>query len=60
MIENKPVNFSGNFELEYMTPKSQNNQVSKAANSPSNTRQLCISTTDPILNQPQGENVVNI
>ena len=60
MIEDEPVNSSGNFELEYTTPKSQNNQVSKVADSPPNMRQRCGSTVNPALNQSQGENMVNI
>jgi len=38
MNEDKPVNLLENVELEYTTPKSQLNQVSKMADPPSNMR----------------------
>ena len=60
MIEDKSVNFLGSFELEYTTQKSQNNQVSKVADFPSNMRQQYAPTTGPTLSQPYCENVVNI
>ena len=50
MIEDEPVNFSGNFKLEYATLKSQNNQVSKTADFSPNIRQRCGLTVDPALN----------
>jgi len=59
MDEDKPVNSPGSVDLEYAT-QSQNHQVSKVADSLSNTRQQCTSTVSPTINQPHCENVVNI
>ena len=60
MNEDKPINLSNNFELEYVTPKSQTNQVSKVTDFLSNMRQQCAPTMGPTLNQPHGEDMVNI
>ena len=60
MIEDKPIISSNNFELEYITPKSQTNQVSKVAETPSNMKQQCAPTVGPILNQMHGKNMINI
>ena len=60
MDKDKPISLLGNVELEYVTPKSQPNQVSKAADPPSNMRQQCAPTVSSTLNQPHSENVVNI
>jgi len=59
MDEDEPVNSPGSVDLEYAT-QSQNHQVSKAADSPSNMRQQYAPTAGPTLNQPHCENVVNI
>ena len=59
MDKDEPVNSPGSIDLEYMT-QSQNYQVSKVADSPSNTRQQCAVTAGPTLNQPHCENIVNI
>jgi len=59
MDEDEPVNSPGSVDLEYAT-QSQNHQVSKAADSPSNMKQQYALTAGPTLNQPHCENVVNI
>ena len=59
MDEDEPVNSLGSVDMEYMT-LSQNHQVSKTANSSSNTRQQYTLTMGPTLNQPLCENVINI
>jgi len=59
MNEDEPVNSLGSINLEYVT-QSQNHQVRKAANSPSNTRLQYTPTVGSTLNQPHGENVINI
>lgn len=60
MYEDKSVNSLGNVELEYATPKSQPNQVSKAADPPSNMRQQCALTVSSTLNQLHSKDMVNI
>ena len=60
MIENELANSTGSFELKYVTQKSQNNQVSKVADTPFNTRQQYALTVGPTLNQSSSKNVVNI
>jgi len=50
MVKNKPINSIGSICIKYMTQKDQNNQVSKIANSTSNTRQQCVPTVGLILN----------
>ena len=60
MDEDEPVAPSNSVQLEYMTPKSQNGQVSKAANITNVACQQHVSNEDPALNQPAGNNVVNI
>ena len=60
MVEDKPVNSLGSFSLEYVTQEGQNNQVSKVADTTSNTRQQCAPTAGPALNHSPSENVVNI
>ena len=47
MIKDEPINSSGSFKLEYMTQKSQNNQVSETTDSLSNMRQQCVLTVGP-------------
>ena len=59
MDEDEPVNSPDSINLEYMT-LSQNHQVSKTADSPSNTRWQYAPTVGPTLNQPLCENVINI
>jgi len=59
MDEDKPDNSPGNVKLEYKT-QSQNHQVSKAADSPANTRQQCAPTADPTLNISRCESVFNV
>jgi len=59
MNKDDPVNSPGSVNLEYAT-QSQNHQVSKVADFPSNTRQQCAPTAGPTLNQPHCENMVNI
>ena len=59
MNEDEPVNSLGSVNLEYVT-QSQNHQVNKAADSSSNMRLQCALTVGPTLNQPHGENVINI
>jgi len=58
--ENKPINSSGNVELEYVTPKSQPNQVSKAVDLSFNMRQQYAPTVSSTLNQLHGKDIVNI
>ena len=60
MNEDKPVNSSNNFKLKYITLKSQTNQVSKVTDLPSNMRQQYVLTVGPTLNQPHGEDMINI
>jgi len=57
--EDEPVNSLDSINLEYAT-QSQNHQVSKVADSLSNTRLQCAPTMDPTLNQSHGENMINI
>ena len=59
MDEDKPDNSPGNVKLEYKT-QSQNHQVSKAADSPANTRQQRAPTADPTLNISRCESVFNV
>jgi len=59
MNEDKHDNSLGSIKLEYKT-QSQNHQVSKTADSPSNTRQQCAPTADPTLNIPCCESMFNI
>jgi len=60
MDKDKPVNSLENVELEYMTPKSQPNQVSKMTDPLYNMRQQCVLTVSSTLNQPHSEDVINI
>jgi len=57
--EDEPVNSLGSVNLEYTT-QSQNHQVSKAADSPSNMRLQCAPTAGSTLNQPHSENMINV
>jgi len=59
MNEDEPDNPPGSVKLEYKT-QSQNYQVSKAANSLSNTKQQCALTVDPTLNILHCESIFNI
>ena len=60
MDEDKLVNSSSDFSLEYTTQVGQNNQVSKAADSTHNTRMQYAPTAGPAFNQPSSENIFNI
>ena len=60
IIKDKSIILSNNFELEYMTPKSQTNQVSKVAEPSSNMKQQYALTVGPTLNQMHGKDMVNI
>ena len=59
MNKDEPVNSLGNINLEYVT-QSQNHQVNKVADFSSNMRLQCALIVGPTLNQPHGENVINI
>jgi len=60
MDKDKPITLSSSVKLEYVTPSSQNGQVSKAANVTNASCQQHVSNSVPALNQPDGSNVVNI
>jgi len=57
--EDEPDNSLGSVKLEYKT-QSQNHQVSKVADSLSNTRQQYALTANPTLNIPRCESVFNV
>ena len=56
MVEDEPVNSIGSICIKYATQEGQNNQVSKVADSTSNTRQQCV----PTVNLPLTSLMVNI
>ena len=60
MVKDKPVNSLGSFSFKYVIQEGQNNQVSKAADTISNTRQQYTLTASPALNHPPNKNIVNI
>jgi len=62
MDEDNPVATSNSPQLEYATSKSQENQVSKAADPNNNSRQQCVVNADPALNNISllSNNIVNI
>jgi len=60
MDEGKPVALSSSVQLEYTFSSSQNGQVSKVANVTNAACQQYVSNKVPALNQPAGNNVVNI
>jgi len=59
MDKDEPDNSPGSVKLEYKT-QSQNYQVSKVADSPSNMRQQCALTANPTLNIPHCESIFNV
>jgi len=60
MVEDEPANSLGSFSLEYITQESQNNQVSKVADTTPNMRKQCVLAAGPAPNHPSSKNVVNI
>lgn len=62
MNEDDPVATSNSIQLKYMTPKSQNGQVSKAANNSKVAGQQYVANKEPVLNinLPSGNNVINV
>ena len=62
MNKDNPVTISNSPQLEYMTLKSQENQVSKVADPNNNSKQQHVVNVDPILNNISlsSNNVVNI
>ena len=62
MVEDDPVAPTNSLQLEYMSPKSQDNQVSKVANLTSNSRQQHVVNVGPALNNepPNNNNVFNM
>jgi len=56
MVENDLVVPSDSLQLDYVTPKSQGNQVSKAADLTSNTRQQYVENVGPALNNNSTDN----
>ena len=60
MVENKPINSSGSFSLEYTTQEGQNHQSSKATNPTLNMRQQCALTVGPALTHSPSKNAVNV
>ena len=62
MVKDHPVAISDSPQLEYMTPKSQKNYISKVANPNNNLRQQYVVNTDPALNNNSttGNNMVNV
>ena len=60
MNKDEPAALSNSIQLKYVTPKSQNGQVSKVANITNTTCQQHVSNEDPALNQLAGNNVINI
>jgi len=60
--EDNPIATSNNIQLKYITPKSQNGQVSKTANSSKVTGQQHVANEEPVLNinLPLENNVVNV
>jgi len=62
IVENDPVAPTNSLQLKYMSPKSQDNQVSKAADLTSNSRQQCVVNIGPALNNesPNNNNMFNM
>ena len=62
MNEDNPVTISNSPQLEYMTLKSQENQVSKVADPNNNSKQQHVVNVDPILNNISlsSNNMVNV
>ena len=62
MDEDNPVTTSNSIQLKYMTPKSQNGQFSKTANSSKVAGQQRVANKKPVLNinSPSENNVVNV
>ena len=60
MDKDNPVVSSDSVQLKYTTPRSQNGQVSKAADNTKITCHQHISNKDLALNQPSVNNMVNI
>jgi len=62
MVENDPIAPTNSPQLEYVSPKSQDNQVSKVADLTSNLRQQCVVNVGPTLNNesPNNNNMFNM
>ena len=60
MDEDNSITSLESVQLEYVTPRSQNGQVSKVANNTNVVYQQHVSNEDLALNQPAENNVVNI
>ena len=62
IVKNDPVTLTNSPQLKYISPKSQNNQVSKAANLTSNSKQQYVVNIGPALNNksPNDNNVFNV
>ena len=60
MDKDEPVKSSNKFSLEYVIQEGQNNQVSKVADFPPNTRMQDVPTADSTLNHLPSENMFNI
>jgi len=56
IVKDDPIASSNSLQLEYMTPNSQNNQVSKAADFPTNTRQQHAGNIGPAINNTTVQN----